>query len=410
MPGSVSLYQEIVRQIKAATREQRVRHTTVVRLALLVTGMIAARSCVLRRVASELWTLGLTGAECAEHIGRRLRRTLNDPRLLTSTCYQPAVSAMLDWQVLRQTDGRIMLSLDESSQGPHLHLLRLCLTYRGSAVPLAWAIWPQNQPLDDGAYWQAINQVLAAAARMLPLGIPVVVLADRAYDVPALIDRLTALGWSWVIRVKAHGTLRVRDRLGREQAVCALMARYVARPGCRWKGRAQVFKTAGWRTMSLVAVWGAGEKELLAVLTDQPPAWHVLAWYRRRAWIEPSFRNDKDQGWHWEACQVREQAHQERLVVAMAWASLIMLCLGAAEAAQRLERRLERAATLSPAARREHPRESLFTLGLEQSRRWLYQWRPQPVHWTLPKLDAPSWTDEWWQAACWRPAAQSVRP
>jgi hypothetical protein len=410
MPGSLSLYQEIVAQIKEATRGQGLRHTTVVRLALLVTGMIAARSCVLRRIASELWSLELTGANCAEHIGRRLRRTLNDAQVLTSRCYQPAVSAMLDWQTLRETDGRIVLALDESSQGPHLHLLRLCLTYRGSGVPLTWALWPQNQRLDEGAYWQAVDAVLTAAAQLLPLGIPVVLLADRAYDVPALIDRLTELGWSWVIRVKAHGTLRVRDRLGREQAIAALVARHVGQPGRRWKGRAQVFKKAGWREASLVALWGRGETELLAVLTDQPPAWHVLAWYRRRSWIEPSFRNDKRRGWEWEACQVREQEHQERLLVAMAWASLILLCLGVAEAEQRLAQRIERAQQLSPSARRAHPRDSLFLLGLEQARRWLYRGAPRPPVWRIPKLDAPSWTDEWWQAACWRPTAQSVRP
>ena len=48
--------------------------------------------------------------------------------------------------------------------------------------------------------------------------------------------------------------------------------------------------------------------------------------------IEPGFRIDKTSGWQWEASQVTDLDHVERLLVAMAWATLFVLCLGLTEA------------------------------------------------------------------------------
>ncbi len=77
MPARVPLYQEVEAQIKRVTAARR--------LALLVTGVIAAKSGVISQAAAELFALGLTGASCAESLARRLRRTRNDARLAQRT-------------------------------------------------------------------------------------------------------------------------------------------------------------------------------------------------------------------------------------------------------------------------------------------------------------------------------------
>src|SRR5205085_6797602 len=89
MPAHVPLYQETFQTILALTRPAKVRTTSVCRLALLVTGMIAAQSCVLSRVAAELLALDLSAATRGESIQRRLRRTLSDAQLTAATCYEP---------------------------------------------------------------------------------------------------------------------------------------------------------------------------------------------------------------------------------------------------------------------------------------------------------------------------------
>ena len=395
MPAQVPLDQEVEAQIKRITAPRRLRVTAVRRLALLVTGVIAAKSGVINQVAAELDALGVTRASSAESIARRLRRTLGDARLEPQACYAPVLAEVLDWPAILQGGRRLVLALDESSKGDEVHLLRVSLPYRGASLPLAWALWPQNEPLPAGQFWATVEAVLDRVAALLPADLEVVLLADRAFDIPAFVDRVAARGWHWVVRCKANGALRFQDRAGREQELRAVVRRHLPAPGRCWKGRGRVFKDAGWRDASVVALWGRGYDEPLVLLTDLPPRWRVARLYQRRGWVEPGFRNDKKRGWHWEESQVRGVAHHERLLLALAWASLVMLCLGAAAAAARLAARLARGAPQRPAV---HARESLFTLGLQRARQWLYRPWTVAFRWRLPHLDGDSWTRQWQRA------------
>lgn len=122
----------------------------------------------------------------------------------------------------------------------------------------------------------------------------------------------------------------------------------------------------------------------------------MLALYNRRFWIEPGFRNDTSKGWQWESCQVVGVAHHERLLLGMAWASLVAIVVGVeavGEEVARLARRKRRKAL--PQVR--HARESVFTMGLRGIREWLYHATRCALHWQLSKLDAPSWERQWHQ-------------
>jgi hypothetical protein len=393
------LYHDIQSQITQCCDATTLPAASATRLALLVTGIIAAQSCVLAHVAAELDTLALTDASGPESVGRRLRRTLNDAQLTWEACYRPLLTTTLEWPRPHDACDRIVLILDESSHTDQIHLLRLSLPYRGGSLPIAWSIWTQNVPLPAGTYWEHVEAVLAQAATVLPPNREIVVLADRAYAVPALLDRLSARGWHWIVRLTTTGSHRFWPDRGEEMGLGDLIARHLPRPGCRWRSRGRVFKDAGWRPTKLVGIWGPRAKEPLVVLTDLAAEWAVLACYERRFWIETGFRNDKSRGWHWETCQVRGLAHHAVLVLALAWASVLVVCVGADAATSRLNqladvaprRQGDRWRTAKP-----HPaRESLFTLGLRQIRRGLYAARHRRWRWRLPDLTAPSWTAQW---------------
>ena len=414
MPAAGPLWQEVVTQIHTLTRSVPLRASSVQRLALLVTGILRAESVVVAQVADKLLALGLTGATEAESIARRIRRTLNDGRLEAATCYQPVLPQVLDWSALTAHGRRVTLVVDESSQDERIHLFRMSLAYWGGAVPLAWAVWEQNVPVPTGQYWQHVETVLAQTAALLPADVAVVVTADRAFDIPPFVDRLAARGWHWVVRAKARSSVRYRDQRGHEQALPQVLAGRVRRAGQRWKGRGWVFKGVGWRAASVVAVWAAGAAEPLVVLTDLPPRWEVVAQYGRRFWTEPGFRNDKTAGWQWEDCQVQGVAHQQRLLVAMAWASLVVLCLGVPAAQARLERlarrRPQRFRGRWRVGRPQHARQSVFTLGLQRACQWFARPHTITFRWHLPDLDAPSWNDRWYGAQARRFIFQTVRP
>lgn len=413
MPAQAELYRVVEAKLQAVLPE-RVRITTVRRLALLVSGLIAAKSSVVSQMAAGVWEAGVSVAQVTS-IARRRRRSLHDPKVTAATCYEPAVRTLIDWEGLVRRGQPAILALDESSQEERVHLLRVSLTYWGTAVPLAWELWPQNTPLAAGEYWRRIDAVLDRVAALLPAGLTVIVTADRAFDVPAFVERVAARGWHWVIRLKAEGATRFLDWHGREHSLRALIHRHVAAPGQRWKARGRIFKGAGWYPASVVAVWAAGAKERLVVITDLPPTWAVVRHYDRRFWIESGFRTDKSQGWQWEACQVTTLEHHARLLVAMAWATLLVLCLGLAEAQSALAT-VAAGRTAPPTTHRappkpQHARASLFTLGLRLARRWLARTAVPRFRWLLSHLSAPAWNTRWYRAQSRRFIfSQTVRP
>jgi hypothetical protein len=398
MSAPVRIYQQLEAQIKRCAPTLRI--TSVRRLALLVQGIAASEHCTLRRVAREVRALGLSRAQ-PESIARRLRRTVADRRLDGGA----GLAALLGEAITWPRTEPVLLVLDESTTPGGLHVLRLSLTYRGSCLPLSWAVWPHQQKLPPGAYWRHVDGVLARAQALLPPGGRAVVLADRAYDVPPLLDRLAARGWDWILRVKARSTMRWRGADGTEQRLRDLVARQLDRPGTRLRTTGQTFKKAGWRAINLVGEWGHDYAEPLVVLTSLPPRWSVLSRYARRFWIEAAFRQDKSAGWDWQHSQIRDPQHQERLLLGLAWASLLILSLGAQEATAAKTRRARRDARAQPT----HPRDSLFTLGLSRFRAGLYGSVRGRLRWRLPRLPAPSWCAQW-LAGHPSPQPQSVLP
>lgn len=401
MSAPARLYQQIEAQITHCAGPA-VRITSVRRLASLVLGILASEQCVLRQVARELKAMGLRPAQ-ETSTERRLRRTVADPRLDTGVGYGALVQASVDWP----TTEPVVLVLDESTTPGGLHVLRLSLAYRGSCLPLAWKVWPQQEKLPRGAYWRFMDAVLAHAAALLPSHLRVVLLADRAYDVPPVIDRLTALGWDWIIRVKARSKMVWRDPDGSEQPLRALVGAQLVRPGDRVRATGETFKKAGWRAVQLVGEWGRGYAEPLVVLTNLDPCWTVLRRYARRFWIEPAFRQDKRKGWHWEQSQVRDPVRQDRLLLALAWASLLALSLGAQQAASAVAAFTARTGRWPKPS---HPRDSLFRLGLGCFRAWLYGTVRGRLSWHLPHLTHPTWCAEWLAVQQPPPPAQSVPP
>jgi hypothetical protein len=303
---------------------------------------------------------------------------------------------VLDWDEVLRGQRRVVLIVDERSKADDLHLLRVSLPYGGGSVPLAWCVWQQNVTLPAGFYWRAVDAVLAQVAALVPAGLEVVVVADRAYAIPPFLDRLHAYGWHWVLRLTTTGSHRWCDHHGHEHALRAVVRQHVGRAGQRWRAHGCLFKDAGWRRVDVVAIWAAGANEALVVISDLHERWRVLALYERRFWCEAGFRNDKGKGWQWEASQVKGVAHHERLLLAMAWASVVTLVVGV-EAAQQQVARLAQQARRRARPHVRHARESVFTLGLRALRRWLYQATRCALHWQVSQLDAPSWERQWYQ-------------
>jgi hypothetical protein len=374
---STTIVHDHIRAVLAEHLDGSVDPASRERLALLVSGMIEAGSACPARIAAALHKLGLRDASQAS-LERQIRRLENDPEIQASWCVHPLARAYLRWGKPQQ----LQLIMDPTTQDERVVMLTVAVWYRGRALPLAWACWPANTPLVGAGFWERVGALLSEVAGLLPAGVPVIWLADRAFGTPAFTDQVAAYDWHWVVRVQ--GQTRYRDRCGRQQPIRAL----VQRPGQRHKGRGCVFKKHGWRAASVVVHWGRRHAAPLLLVSDLPPGWDVLGLYRKRYAIEAHFRDCKSAGWQWERGQVVALAHVQRLLVGMALASWLVMCLGACQAAHELQRPpTGRRRTLPYAGKR-----SLFTLGVQTFAYWLT--RLGAACWHLPDWDAPNWSTQ----------------
>jgi|GEM_PF-810099 len=354
------------------------------RLVFFVVGVLVAGTLVLRRVATTHTHIGVGTVQAASH-ERRLRRILNDPELGQAVpMYGRMVRRMLQRMPTRQ---RVWLILDESGHSDVVRVLLAARWYRGRAIPLAGILWQAQHPHAE-SYWTDCQTLLTQVAAILPDGVTVTVVADRAFGCPACTDLVVAHGWDYLVRVQGQTRLRQAD--GTTVALRCLLAA----AGQRWLGTGQAFKKQGWRSVTVIAYWRATCREPLVLVSRCAPSWDLVRQYRRRGAIEALFRDWKTSGWQWEASQVRDPQHQAVLVLVLAIVTLITLCLGD-EAAQ------DWLSQVSQTGRRRpwHARDSLFRLGRDRLWQRLWQQDERPIAWTLTQFDAPNWSTECWQAA-----------
>lgn len=370
---------ELYKQVRALVREcvdAGVDECTCERISLLVTGIIGARSASPARVAQAIHSLGLRDAQPAS-LERQIRRLENDPEFAASLCFHRFARTRL----LLGRPQELTLILDPTMQEDRVVMASVAVWYRGRALPLVWAVWPGNEPLKGEGFWTRIAALLDEVAPLLPCNVPITWLADRAFGTPAFIDLVEAHGWHYIVRLQ--GQTRCRDRQGRESRVDSL----VAGQRRRAKLRGEAFKSAGWRSVSVVVYWGRSHRQALCLASDFKPGWWLIHRYRSRYAIETSFRDDKSAGWQWESGQVTDLAHLQRLLIAMAFATWLTLLAGTL-AASRL---LSRPPTGNRYTRPFDAKHSLFYLGLELLRCLIQD----SCHFRLPLTfsdwDAPNW-------------------
>ena len=375
---TLSLYDQVYELLDAHIDDQ-VDETTRQRIALLVVGIIKAQNASPARVAEALETLGLSHAK-AESIERRIRRIENDPELTATLCLHPFARQRL----LLGRPQELLLILDPTTQEDRVVMVSVAVWYRGRALPLAWALWPANTPLEGERFWARIETLLDVVVPLLPKGVSVTCLADRAFGTPLFTDLLTARGWHYIVRVQ--GQTRCQDRKGLERPVQQL----IRLRGQRAKLHGRVFKKYRWREASILVYWGRRHKDPLCLVSDWPPLWYLIQVYRRRYPIEATFRDYKSFGWHWEQGQVTDLEHVERLLVGMALATWIALYAGTQVAEELLCR--------PPTGRRRtvpwEGKRSLFTLGLQRLHNILAGVCRTLLLWELKDWSGPNWQSQ----------------
>jgi hypothetical protein len=369
-------------------------------LAGLVCGVVHAESAQLSRASA-----AVPGEARDRSKQRRAQRLVANPRLDIARAQRRLLA-----RVLRGRRGRIDLLLDATTNGATAHHagtvtlvlalrwhgravpLVLALRWHGRAVPLVWQTWTADEP---GQRWdRAIPRLCAAVAEHLPAGTQAVLLVDRGLGHGRLARTCADLGWHYLFRVQRRTRVRLPDGAVRE------IGRLVPRPrrgaprrawqrqGCRDGVRVGAARRK--RGSTWVSDWDQALTTNVVALpnpVDPDDPWLLITdlhasparcrEYRRRTQEEALFRDLKSFDWQWQTSRLRQPDRVDRLLLALALATLWIDALAQHVLRHQLRPLLED---------RSRPCYSYFQLGLRWLRRCLASDRPLPCRFVLLPL------------------------
>jgi len=270
---------------------------------------------------------------------------------------------------------RIVVAMDWTEFDPdgHSTIMLSLLTSHGRATPLVWLTVEKSKLKDRRNSYE--DRVLNRLYEVLPEGVAVTIVADRAFGDQKLYDMLThQLGFGYVIRFR--GNINVTDANGE------------TRPASEWVGqggRARTLRGAmvtddGYRVETVVCVHAKDMKEPWCLAASDPKAGArtLIKRYGKRWGIECGFRDTKDirYGMGMYSVHIRSTARRDRLWLLNAFAVALLTLLGAAGESLGYDRHLK----ANTVKRRTH---SLFRQGA-----MLYELIPNmPEHRLRPLIE-----------------------
>lgn len=389
------------------------------RLAVLISGLVAGEAATVAGLAETVHALAITPAQ-EPSIVRRLQRLTADPRLdpalLLPALFRPLLPTLLQSaraaHAANEPSGpahharfiALRLVVDATTKGDQVHILTVGLAYQGIVLPLAVRAWEQNVPLPAGDYIARLIELLSAVHAALPAELRdhVMLLADRGFGTPRLLDLLRALGWHWVLRVQDQVRVRLAD--GRTRPIRDL----ATKPGDLWVGDGfppsddtpiAAFQGAGWRDTHAVAVWLAEQDEPWLLLTDLDASVERLRDYAQRWAIERLFLSWKSHGWELERVGLTDLTRIRSLLTGLVLATLWRLAAAVPVAAHHLadlpthtyrhghQFRLWRVPTVPWPGK-----FSLFTWGTRTFHAANLRIKTPTLCWEFPDWDAPRWS------------------
>lgn len=347
MGSSQELYDRLSQKLMAVCGDQTTNIKQIVNLIWLVIGVINAGSVALSQVANSL-----PGTAEAESRVTRIRRWLSNSQIDVWALYRPVLAEVLSgWyraKIMVVVDGTLVF-------GDRLQIYRLSLLHGGRAVPLGWIVTRGTGLIEA----QRMHKLFKRLALFLETYAKhVTLLADRGFRDHDWAELCASVGWRYRIRVPKNTIVTFPN--GR---VCRIDQLGV-KPGTTQCFQAvRLTRTDPFLT-NLAVTWSVGDAknlpELVAVMTGQRASSKTLRQYARRMGIEQSFRDDKSGGFDIDHTRLRHPDRLERLLLAVAIATLWCHELGehVLEQGEACRRQID------PGPRREL---SLFQLGL----RWL---------------------------------------
>ena len=277
--------------------------------AWIAVAIFQAKSIALSQIA-----VFLPGSAQAESRVMRLRRWLSSQQSSVWALYRPLLLHVLapfkDRAVEVILDGTLVF-------GNRMQIFRLSLVHKNRAIPLVWKVIPGK----GNTRVSHLEGMLTQAAEVLNgLVSSVTLLADRGFRDHQWAALCVQLNWHYVIRLPANTWVNPPD--GRAQRIDQLaipqgQRRFYPQVTLTQKATLTGSLSVGWTqpTRQQPAEW-------IAVISDQPAGPARLRTYGKRMHIEQSFKEDKSGGFDLDHTRLRNPQRLERLLLAVALATL----------------------------------------------------------------------------------------
>jgi hypothetical protein len=283
-------------QLRPGERVTRLRNMT-----WLLVGIYLSKSVHLSKIA-----LKIPSRAKVASITRRLSRFLDNPAVRVREWFEPIAREIL--QAAAQTVGEIRLIADGTKVGFGHQLLIVSLAFRRRALPIAWT-WVKARRGHSSAVKQLA--LLAYVWRLIPPGVPVLLVGDSEFGAVEVIRQVEGWGWKYVLRQKANHLIRLPGgdwlRFGD----------VIREPGqSLWLGEGRLTREHAHPT-NLLAHWEKGEKEPWLLATNLSSRRETLRAYKRRMWVEEMFGDMKGHGFDLESTHLVHFLRLSRLTLAV---------------------------------------------------------------------------------------------
>lgn len=319
------LAEEVERGLRESHPE--LRKTVVSKLSLAVGAMIEGQT----PNTVELANLLPLETERQDMREQWLRRLLKNPLLDCEAVMEPV--ARQELQEAARNGQIVLLSMDQTDLGDRMAVLMVSLRIGDRSLPLAWIA--EQGAANIGFEGQQI--VLERVRGWLPVGVRVMLSADRFYPSAALFEWLHTHGWHHRLRLK--GNLLADPGYG-DETTTGELARGVTE---RYLSGVQLFAEGVLTNLGILHE--PGHKEPWIIAMDCRPTRATVLDYGARWAIEPTFSDFKSRGFKLEDSQLEHAERSERLILIMSLAMYWCVRAGRDDAKHRptpLEKKLRR--------------------------------------------------------------------
>ena len=302
------LYNTIIKVLSQHKKWLDVRHKFT--LAWMVVGLIRSE-----KISLTAWAPYVESkAQYAQSTQRRFHRWNCNARINVNELYGPLIQeALVEWG-----ERALYLALDTSRLFDDYCLIRISVVFRGRAIPVVWKVLEHKS---STVAYEVYKELLDSAAKLLPMGVPVVFLADRGFADTHLMKHVKKLGWHFRIRIKSSFLVNHKGQWCNVNEI-------PLEPGNAIFLNDVYLTGQNYGTVHLALGHSPDGKEEWYVASDEPVSLETFCEYGFRFDIEENFLDDKSNGFQLEDSKIRSAEVLERLCMVLAVATLYLVSQG----------------------------------------------------------------------------------